>query len=409
LENVVGFEKHWSADDGDGDGDDGDDVDDMNIEDDKAEQKQQKSTTTTTEENTNDNKNNNVSNTMLGSFQTWRKVLSLRQYQVAHFHLDPTHLGLPNNRPRHYTVAFRPGTLAKRLRIGSDNGLAAVSSSSPTTKVVKQYKLFQREELDKPPIIYNEQSLQQQQQQQHIGEVTPLAVPCISSILDSKPNVNPQQQQQELLQIPEKLRKSSSSWCFDIVTPNHRRSACFTHSYGKFIRGTGSILYTGPLEPSLLETTQATTTTATTSAATVEGGAADEAAPAPAPAADRFQLQNPEERTFDATWSEDIDWQNDMRYFSGNEIARLMGFPVAELPAAAALMMEEEDASSEQEQEQKQQCPVSVSSHRKFSFPEDVVVKRQWKLLGNSLNVRVAACVAEIGIRSALLNNELGE
>lgn len=309
-------------------------------------------------------------------------------------------MGLPNNRPRHYTVAFRPGTLAKRPRIGSDNGLAAVSSSSPTTTVVKQHKLFQREELDKPPIIHNEQSLQQQQ---HIGEVTPLAVPCISSILDSKRNVNPQQQQ-ELLQIPEKLRKSSSSWCFDIVTPNHRRSACFTHSYGKFIRGTGSILYTGPLEPSLLETTQATMT-ATTSAK-VEGGAADEAPPAPP--AHRFQLQNPEERTFDATWSEDIDWQNDMRYFSGNEIARLMGFPVAEL-LAAALMMEEEDASSEQEQEQKQQCPVSVSSHRKFSFPEDVVVKRQWKLLGNSLNVRVAACVAEIGIRLALLNNELGE
>ena len=86
--------------------------------------------------------------------------------------------------------------------------------------------------------------------------------------------------------------------------------------------------------------------TATTSAK-VEGGAADEAPPAPA--ADRFQLQNPEERTFDATWSEDIDWQNDMRYFSGNEIAQLMGFPVAELPTAAIMM--EEDAS-EQEQYQ---------------------------------------------------------
>ena len=117
--------------------------------------------------------------------------------------------------------------------------------------------------------------------------------------------------------------------------------------------------------------------TATTSAK-VEGGAADEAPPAPA--ADRFQLQNPEERTFDATWSEDIDWQNDMRYFLGNEIARLMGFPVAELPAAA-LMMEQEDASSEQEQQQ-QQHPVSVSSHRKFSFPENVVVKRSGSCWG---------------------------
>ena len=53
LENVVGFEKHWSADDGD----DGDDVDDMNIEDEKAEQQQQKlQSTTANEGNTNDNK-----------------------------------------------------------------------------------------------------------------------------------------------------------------------------------------------------------------------------------------------------------------------------------------------------------------------------------------------------------------
>jgi hypothetical protein len=31
-------------------------------------------------------------------------------------------------------------------------------------------------------------------------------------------------------------------------------------------------------------------------------------------------------------------------------------------------------------------------------------MKRQWKMLGNSLNVRVAASVAEIGIRSVLNN-----
>ena len=64
-------------------------------------------------------------------------------------------------------MAFQPGTLAKRLRMGGDNGLAAVSSL-PITKVAKQYKLFQREALDKPPIIHNELSLQQKQ---IIGEV----------------------------------------------------------------------------------------------------------------------------------------------------------------------------------------------------------------------------------------------
>jgi len=57
-----------------------------------------------------------------------------------------------------------------------------------------------------------------------------------------------------------------------------------------------------------------------------------------------------------------------------HEIAQLMSFPVAELPAAAIMM--EEDAS-EQEQYQKPPVSSSLSLHRKFSFPEDVVVKRQ--------------------------------
>lgn len=76
-----------------------------------------------------------------------------------------------------------------------------------------------------------------------------------------------------------------------------------------------------------------------------------------------------------------------MRYFSGTEVARLMGFPVDEQPAVAS-----DDES----------YVASGESHREFTFPAHVTMKQQWKLLGNSLNVRLAAKVAEIGIQSVL-------
>ena len=113
------------------------------------------------------------------------------------------------------------------------------------------------------------------------------------------------------------------------------------------------------------------------------------------PSIDRFQLLSPEKRTYDASWSKDIDWDRHMRYFSGTEVARLMGFPVDEQPAVASddesycLKTKRLDAASEE-------------SYRKFTFPPNVTMKQQWKLLGNSLNVRLAAKVAEIAIQSVL-------
>lgn len=200
------------------------------------------------------------------------------------------------------------------------------------------------------------------------------------------------------LQIPEKLRKSYSSWCFDIATPHHERTSCFTHSYGKFIRGTGSILYTGPLS----------------SGGAGAGGGSDTSLDGNndnAQSVDRFRLAPPEERSFDASWSDGIDWERDIRYLSGTEIARLMGFPVAE-PAAVVIGG---DACPEKRLESSVATATGElammdgngeESIRKFSFPEECIMKRQWKLLGNSLNVRVAARVAEMGIRSVL--DELG-
>ena len=42
-----------------------------------------------------------------GSFRQFRQVLSRQNYWVGNFHLTPTQVGLPNDRPRHFAVAVR--------------------------------------------------------------------------------------------------------------------------------------------------------------------------------------------------------------------------------------------------------------------------------------------------------------
>lgn len=227
--------------------------------------------------------------------------MSKRKYRIAHFHLNPTQVGLPNDRPRYYSVAVRGAneeddSLSKYLQLETN--------------------------IDSPPKIWSSIS--------ELGVVSLDSVsdlPPIADFLDEDTACD-----RQALRIPEKLLESSAAWCFDIVTPQDARSSCFTQSYGKFIRGTGSVLW------------QSNDTTASS----------------------QFALLPPSEREFNPDWAKGLDLKTNLRYFSGMEVARLFGF----------------DES--------------------FSFPNDCTLKQQWKLLGNSLNVRVAARVAELGLAKIL-------
>lgn len=116
---------------------------------------------------------------------------------------------------------------------------------------------------------------------------------------------------------------------------------------------------------------------------------------------DRFQLESPEERAFDEDWSKDLDWEQHMRYFSGTEIARLMGFPVSHAAHSGTTTSANDGTLAYEGHESSSQLKIDVPM-RTFSFPESCSMKRQWKLLGNSLNVHVASCLAEIGLRSIM-------
>ena len=467
LENVVGFEKQGGRANDDSvndgciggrvgsvNGNDADDKDNHHGVSSEAEgagrtkttaaqepdSEQQQSTSQKTQRQKQDSCND-----VMGSFDTWRRALSKRNYLVGHFHLDPTHVGIPNNRPRHYTVAIRSRQSCREEvtgEAGGENQSNEVSSSSSLLHNGLDYEehrhqdgggkvpqtlplflelennngemscknLFCQESLLSPPII-------------HQGKKTfPLS--SLSSFLDDDlpPHCNTRDPPQTTptageplfstekrasLQIPEKIRTSSSSWCFDIASPYQGRvTSCFTHSYGKFIRGTGSILYTGPN----IDSSKGATDT--------DGKDKHQLGSNSDNSIDRFRLTAPQERTYDGSWSNDLDWDLHMRYFSGTEIARLMGFPAAEPPFVASTVASACTSVTKNQLDVGSSSTSSLGgtaeivgvngksdlSFRTFSFPKDCSMKRQWKMLGNSLNVRVAASVAEIGIRSVLNN-----
>lgn len=286
------------------------------------------------------------------SFWIWQSALKSRGYLVGHFHLTPTQVRLPNDRPRFYSVAIRMvGTVG-----GADSLFSSPSStpaaapkipSLPSAQSLLSYlrKETNEDEVVAPKIWKAIPELNVDVTPEEIiiindneDNETKKRIAPIASFLDCNNSVVPPPDVNtgDKLQVPEKVLKNQSAWCFDIVCPSDKRSSCFTHSYGRFIRGTGSILYDENEDE--LE----------------EGDNADTAN------TNRIRLLPPDQRQFQADWMDHLDTSK-LRYFSGMELARLFGFS------------------------------------KDFSFPSDASLKQQWKLMGNSLNVKVASKLIELG------------
>ncbi|KAG0200969.1 tRNA (cytosine-5-)-methyltransferase [Mortierella sp. GBA30] len=118
---------------------------------------------------------------------------------------------------------------------------------------------------------------------------------------------------------------------FDIVKETTRRSCCFTKGYYHFVESTGSILQMAHEKDTATVFNEAETLKAKVDSASPEEDNAKALALL---------------RTLD------------LRYFTENEVARLMGFPILE---------------------------------GKFSFPNTTSLKQRYRVLGNSINVRVVS------------------
>jgi tRNA (cytosine38-C5)-methyltransferase len=292
------------------------------------------------------------------SCQIWRRALSSRNYHVAHFHLSPLQVSMPNDRPRYYTVAIRL------------MGEAEAHYNVENRELRNKYFRHERTEVEllQKPLIHvdlpelgvfpmdlvdildnandsesNIQPLDDPIDERPanvcaVGDRPTRRCPFpLKQFLDEhqplspKPLTRQMGAQNEHLRVPTSILQRNAAWCFDICTTQSRSTACFTSSYGKFVKGTGSVLYTGTLEGteslSFLNRTK------------------------------------PEDRQFTANWDQGLNLHQHLRYFSGTEMCRLMGFPSS------------------------------------FAFPPSITLKQQWKLVGNSLNVEVAARLTELALR----------
>jgi tRNA (cytosine38-C5)-methyltransferase len=299
------------------------------------------------------------------SFERWTSALKSRNYLISNFHLTPTQIQIPNDRPRYYCVAIR---LSSKQNLQTMQNLQTTEIPSAESLLSYFGKMDDNNDEEnmnigedgtttttttttfKPPVpprIWKSipelcvTSEDAGNSSKRTTEILP-----ISYFLDNNQNNRlssssipipiPIPIRREDLYVPEKVLKNKSSWCFDIVSPTDHRSSCFTHSYGRYIKGTGSILYENDVNAKL--------------------------------------LLPPSEREFCNNWINEMNIDvTKLRYFSGTELARLFGFPTT-----------------------------------KFEFPPQITNKQQWKLIGNSLNVGIASKLIELGflLRYYYYNNE---
>ena len=265
------------------------------------------------------------------SCQRLRSTLRKNHYEYTEFQLNPTQIGISNDRPRYYLVASLKETNGNS-RNNSNNNIYTINTELPRPTTISSS--LQEQDLHLPAIeTYLDKDL------------PPIAIE--SSAIN--------QEKLDLLRIPLSTITKPSSWCFDIVFPQSRRSSCFTSSYSRMSRGTGSILYYG------------------NSLKTIE-------------------LSDPSQRQFDPSWWHTIidSTNNDssssspspspstqvpLRYFSQTEMARLMGFPL------------KGDSTS------------ASTSLLRFEFPPWCTHRQAVRLLGNSINVSVSSRLCELAMR----------
>ncbi|KAF9955000.1 tRNA (cytosine-5-)-methyltransferase [Mortierella alpina] len=285
--------------------------------------------------------------------------LTTAGYEFQELLITPLQIGIPNSRMRYYCLARKTANVGSFVQPVTGTLIGYIPSLDPPSQEQEQ----QQQEAPKGFVDGRKQ-----------GDISGLSMPSASSVASkkrrtslltatvtkeeneettSKPdeddiltdpmlalnvdkiekylefrNVDDERMQKYM--IPDKtLLKYGKT--FDIVKETTRRSCCFTKGYYHFVESTGSILQMAhELD---------------TASVFIEA----EALKAKADSA------NPEEENARALA---LLRTLHLRYFTENEVARLMGFPILE---------------------------------GKFSFPDTTSLKQRYRVLGNSINVKVVA------------------
>jgi tRNA (cytosine38-C5)-methyltransferase len=281
-------------------------------------------------------------------------TLKLEGFSYMQFILTPTSFGMPNERPRYYLIAVRNG-------------------------------VFEGHQANSDAIFHN------------IPTMAPIAAPQISEFLDEVTD----ERGFESLLVPKSLLEKSASWCLDIVRGRDRTTSCFTKSYGRYIKGTGSVLLmdaqkapssgcanaTGPdnATSSMENMKQAAAEASPGMGCQGDGDGHDRASCTDKEGVNESRTPNasqsisadlrgdPSTRVFDVNWQSILEG-NALRYFSPTELLRVFGFPV--------------------------ECG--------YSFPPAIAAnpRKCYALIGNSLNVTVVKYLLEYMFVNAQFNDD---
>jgi len=263
---------------------------------------------------------------------------------VQQYHLTPTQFGFPNERPRYYGVARRRG-----------RGESQSGSALPVLDVATA--------LPRPPstsadaaagtagsVVGDHLELPRSWRP---SEVCSQGAPDAAADGSGGGRATAGEVLPDWLQpwaVPSETMSKDAAWCFDIVEGSHARTSCFTRSYSRFVRGTGSILF-------VPKTSGASSTDGAAEAATDVNGDAQDAVAVGNCRVGPDALRAPELRSFGDDWKARVHAGGVLRYFTPREVANLLGFP------------------------------------KRFSFQPTLKPKKAFELLGNSLHVGVASLV----------------
>lgn len=371
-------------------------------------------------------------------------------YNFRQFALSPTQFGVPNERPRYYLLAVLHGEFPTAqpatslpLVIGQSRNVCSglpepkensvgISSdetptsihSNPATAVGSNMDTLTESTLsEESSTILNVRTVRAS-----IPGLSPTPPrPLKSYLADSLPLADI-----ERLLVTAKSLEKNASWCLDIVTPNDTHTSCFTKSYSKYFKGTGSVLLIPDPYPLIdqkeatisIESSPSSSSSSSSStmqesgndvavasisnnaqtvatAASVGGAGAEGVSQADTSnilvrsdlaangAASSDFRESPETRTFDINWKDKLNG-NKLRFFSPDELLRLFGF----LPLKNTRNnLKRSTADFEENSEVPKECSADdiIQLSKSSFFPENIANVNCYQMIGNSLSVTVVS------------------
>ena len=332
-------------------------------------------------------------------------------YNFMQFDLTPSQFGVPNERPRFYLLAVLNGEFSDSDVSDSALNLGAVSVDAIADGVT-------------------------------VGRVDRAVRKCIPGVAPRNPialsaYLNDSLSPSELgdLIMTEKDLEKNASWCLDIVSPMDNYTSCFTKSYSKYFKGTGSVLlipdpylsveissncqvsvdaaaeeskFSGSEDKIYSGVSTNTIHVDTTIASSIheQGKSTSEDITASSPhapaesknatSADFREL--PETRTFDSNWKEKLKG-NKLRFFSPTELLRLFGFIRLEQPRKN-LKRSNLDFENSFRNETSILVECDLYDNKPF-FPSNITNRKCYELIGNSLSVTVVSHLLEFLMKSS--------